>query len=167
MKDLNAKYYAEVKDHRYKIHPTDNIILRKRDPQSSLRTQYQAQNETQIRKNQKAMNNDNDQLVVKNYPKIKQPIQQQQTFILRNCPTFKQKKWIEFNEGYSCKNCEYVINKQKQKVDTKVLGQDQNFSTRLNYANKNSREIWMKMVNTTYNSTEDMNNKIQQLKGKT
>ena len=29
------------------------------------------------------------------------------------------------------------------------------------------RDIWMKMVNTTYNSTEDMINKLQQLKGKT
>ena len=28
------------------------------------------------------------------------------------------------------------------------------------------RDIWMNMVNTTYNSTEDMINKIQQLKGK-
>ena len=30
-----------------------------------------------------------------------------------------------------------------------------------------TREIWMNLVNTTYNSTEDMNIKIQQLKGKT
>ena len=29
------------------------------------------------------------------------------------------------------------------------------------------REIWMNMVNTTYNSTEDMINKLQQLGGKT
>ena len=29
------------------------------------------------------------------------------------------------------------------------------------------KEIWMNMVNTTYNSTEDMINKLQELKGKT
>ena len=38
MNYLNGQYYVEVKDYRYKIHPTENIILRKRD---SLRTQYQ------------------------------------------------------------------------------------------------------------------------------
>ena len=34
------KYYVEVKHHRYKIHPTEKVILRKRDPPISLRTQY-------------------------------------------------------------------------------------------------------------------------------
>ena len=69
MKYLNVEYYVEVKDHRYKIHPTENIILRKRDEPKSLRTQYQVQNETQIRKNHKVIRNDNDQLTVKSYPK--------------------------------------------------------------------------------------------------
>ena len=44
------KYYGEnyvgVNNHRYKIHSTENIFLRKRDPPESLRTQYQIQNET-------------------------------------------------------------------------------------------------------------------------
>ena len=70
MKYLNGEYYVEVKAHRYKIHPTENIILGKRNPPTSLRTQYQVQNNTQIRRNQKVIKNDNDQLVVKNYPKI-------------------------------------------------------------------------------------------------
>ena len=48
MKYLNGQYYVEVKDHRYKIHPTENIILRKRDPPASLRIQYQVKNQTQI-----------------------------------------------------------------------------------------------------------------------
>ena len=69
MKYLNGEYYVEVKDYRYKIHPTENIILRKRDPPTSLRTQYQVQNENQIRRNQKVIKNDNDKLVVKKYPK--------------------------------------------------------------------------------------------------
>ena len=53
MKYLNGEFYVEVKDHRYNIQPTGNIILRKRDPPTSPRTQYQFQNETQIRRNQK------------------------------------------------------------------------------------------------------------------
>ena len=165
MKYLNGEYYVEVKDHRYKIHPTENIILRKGDPPTSLKTQYQTQNETQIRKSQKNIRNDKDQLVVKNYSKNKnkQPIIQQQ---LPNCPYCKQNKWLEFDKGYYCTNCEYIINKQRHQIDKKVLRQDHDFSTRINFANKKIREIWMKRFNTTYNSTEGMINKFQQLRGK-
>ena len=166
MKYLNGEYYVEVKDHRYKIHPTGNIILRKRDPPTSLRTQYQVQNDTKIRRNQKVIKNDNDQLVVKNYPKNKQPIIQQQKFKPPNCPSCKQNTWLEFEKGYYCTNCEYIINKQKHQIDKKVLRQSHDFSTRINYANKKIREIYINMVNTTYNSTEDMINKLQSLKGK-
>ena len=135
MKYLNGEYYVEVKDHTYKIHPTENIILRKRDPPTSLRTQYQVQNETQIRRNQKVIKNDNDQLEVKNYPKNKnkQLIIQKQ---LPSCPSCKKNNLLEFDKGYYCRNCEYIINKQKHQIDKKVLRQDHNFSTRLNYANK-------------------------------
>ena len=73
MKYLNGEYYVEVKGHRYNIHLTENIRLRKRDPPQSLRTQYQVRNETQIRRNQKVIKSDNDELEVKSYPKIKQP----------------------------------------------------------------------------------------------
>ena len=65
MKYLNGEYYVEVKDYRYKIHPPENKILQNRKPPTSLRTQYQVQNETKIRRNQKIIKNDNDQLVVK------------------------------------------------------------------------------------------------------
>ena len=165
MKYLNGNYYVEVKDKRYKIHPTENIILRKRDEPKSLRTKYQVQNENQIRRNQKVVKNDNNQLVVKNYPKNKneQPIIQQQ---LPNCPSCKQNKWLEFDKGYYCTNCESIINKQRHQIDKKVLRQDHDFSTGLNYAKK-IREIYINMVNTTYNSSEDMINKLQELKGKT
>ena len=164
MKYLNGQYYVEVKDHRYKIHPTENIILRLRDEPKSPRTQYQVQNETQIRRNQKVIKNDNDQLVVKNYPKDKnkQSIIQQ----LPNCPSCKRNNWLEFDKGYYCKNCEYFINKQKHQIDKNILRQGRDFSTRLNYANKKIREIFISMVNTTYNSTEDMINNLQNLKGK-
>ena len=60
MNYLNGEYFVEVKDHRYKFYPTENKILRKRDPPTSHRTQYQVQNETHIRKNQKVIKNDND-----------------------------------------------------------------------------------------------------------
>ena len=118
-----------------------------------MRTQYQVQNETQIRRNQKVSRNDNDQLVVKNYPKNQQPIIHKQLPI---CPSCKRNNCLEFDEGYYCKNCEYLINKRKHQIDKKVLRQDHVFSTRFNYANKKIREIWMNMVNTTYNSTEDL-----------
>ena len=149
MKYLNGRYYVEVKDHRCKIHPTENIILRLTDEPKSLRTQYQVQNETQIRKNQEVIKNDNNQLIVQNYPRNNQPIIQQQKFKPPNCPNCKQNTWLEFDKGYYCKNCEYIINKQRHQIDRKVLRQDRDFSTRLNYANKKIREIWMNMVNTT------------------
>ena len=79
---------------------------------------------------------------------------------------------MEIDKGYYCKNCEYIINKQKHQIDTKVLRQDREFSTSLNYANEkvryiSTRKIWMNLVDTTYNSTEGMINNLQELKGKT
>ena len=70
MKYHDVNYYLEVRDHRYKLHPTEKDILRKGDPLSFLRTQYQVQNEAQIRRNQKVIKNDNDQLIVKTILKI-------------------------------------------------------------------------------------------------
>ena len=46
MKYLNGIYYVEVEDNRYKFQLTEINILRKRDPPTSLRNQYQFQNET-------------------------------------------------------------------------------------------------------------------------
>ena len=117
MKYLHGDYYVEVKDHRYMIHPTENIILRKRDPPKSLNTQYQVKNESKIRSNQKVIRNDNNVLIVKNYPrnKTKKPnIHQQSKVKPPDCPNCKRNNWIEFNKGYYCTNCEYIINKQKK-----------------------------------------------------
>ena len=163
MKYLDNNYYVEVKDKRYRIHPTEKIFLKLRDEPKSLRTQYQVQNETKIRRNQKVIKNDNDELIVKNYPKNKQSFIQKQ---LPNCPSCKRNNWLEFDKGYYCQNCEYIINKQKHQIDKKVRRQSHDFSTRLNYANTKIREIYINMVNTKYNSIEDMINKLQQLKGK-
>ena len=90
MKYLNGRFYVEVKDHRYKIHPTENIKLGLRDPPTSLRTQNQVQKDTLIRRNQKVIRNDDNQLIVKNYHKNKQPIIQQQKLKPTICPTCKQ-----------------------------------------------------------------------------
>ena len=90
MKYLNGEIYVEVKDKRYIYHPTEKIILRKRGAPTSLRSQYQVQNETQIRKNQKVVKNDDDQLVVKNYPKNKHSSQQQLKFKPPKCPSCKR-----------------------------------------------------------------------------
>ena len=155
MKYLDGQYYVEVKDHRYKNHPTENIILRKRDPPQFLKTQNQVQNETQIRKNRKVVEY-NGKLEVKNYSKKKQPIIQQP-----NCPSGKRNNWLEFDKGYYCQSCEYIINEQKHQVDKKLRRQDHYFSTRLPYANKKIREIWMNMVNATYKSAGDKIDKIK------
>ena len=96
-------------------------MLRKRDPPTSLRTQYQVQNDTQIRKNQKVIKNDNDQLVVKIYHKNKQPINQKQKFKPPSCPSCKQNIWLGFDKGHYCKNREYIVNKQRHQIVKKVL----------------------------------------------
>ena len=165
MKYLDNIYYVEVKDHRYRIHPSGNIILQKRDEPKSLRTQYQVQKINQVRKNRKIVEN-NGKLEVKNYPKNKkQPITQQQSR-LPECLSCKRNNWLEFDKGWYCKNCEYNINKQKHQIVKKSRRQNLYFSTRLSYANKKIRETSINMVNTKYNSTEDMINNLQSLGGK-
>ena len=74
---------------------------------------------------------------------------------------------METDKGFYCTYCEYIINKQKHQIGKKVLRQDRDFSTRLNYADPKIREIYINLVNTTYSSSEDMINKLQSLKGKT
>ena len=90
MKYLNGEYYVEVSYHRYRIHPTENTKLQKWDPPTSLRTQYQVQNETQIRKNQLVIRNHINEVEVKNYPKNKQLSNEQSRLKPPKCPTCKQ-----------------------------------------------------------------------------
>ena len=71
MKYLNGKEYVEVKDKEYIIHPTDNIILKNEKKPKRLRTHYQVINNTQIRKNQKVIKKENNELEVKPDPKRK------------------------------------------------------------------------------------------------
>ena len=166
MKHLDGNYYFEVKDHRYSIHPTEKFMLRLRDESKSLETQYQVQNDTQIRKNKKVIKTDNIELIVKNYPKNKQSIVQKQKPKPPKCPSSKQNIWLGFDKGYYCRNCEYVIKKEKHQIDKKVLGQDRDFSNRINYAYKKIREIRMNLINTT-KKTEDMIKNLQSFKSKT
>ena len=108
-----------------------------------MRTQYQVQNKTQIRKNHNDIKNNNDELVVKNCPKNKQPVilHQQQKFKPTDCSNCKRNIWLEFDKGYFCRNCEFITTKQKHQTDKNVRRQDMYFSTRLPYANKRIRVI--------------------------
>ena len=71
--------------------------MKKRVPPQSLRTKYQIQNEAQIRRNQKVIKNDNDEIVVENYPKNDEPIQHQPKFKPPNFPSCKPNNWLEFD----------------------------------------------------------------------
>ena len=129
-----------------------------------MRTQYQVENETKIRRNQKLIKDNNNELIVKINPKKKQPIQQQPKFKPPNFPSCKQFVWLEFKKGWYWQNCEYIIDEQNHQIDKQVRRQDHDFSTRLPYANKKIREIYISRANT--NTTEDMIDKLQSLKGK-
>ena len=98
-------------------------------------------------------------------PKTKNHFFEKPKSNLPNYPCRKQNIWVENTLGYYCPGCEIIINKQNHQIDEKVLRQNRYFSTRLPYANKKSREIfllWLKL-----NTTQQQIDKIQQLKGKT
>ena len=89
-------------------------------------------------------------MIVKNYPKNKQPIQQQPIFKPPSCPSCQKNIWLEFDKSYFFQNCEYIIIKQKHQIDQKVRRQDHYFSTRLPYANEKIKKVYYSMVITTY-----------------
>ena len=60
--------YVEVKDKRHSFHPFCDVIQRERNPTEILRTQYQVQNKTKIRKNQKVIRNQNRKSEIERYP---------------------------------------------------------------------------------------------------
>ena len=118
-------------------------------------------------KNQKVIKTVNDELIVKNYPQKKQTVIQKSKLKLLNCPSCKRNNWVENDKGWFCQICEYNINKQKHQIDKMVLGQDHNFSTRLRFADKNTRGKNFPLANIKYDTSQDMINKVEQLKGKT
>ena len=90
MKFFHGKYYVGLKDKRYRIHPTEKIILGLHDEPKLIRTENQVQIDTQIRKNQKDVE-DTGRLENKSYLKTKkQPIQQQPSFKPPDGPSFKK-----------------------------------------------------------------------------
>ena len=82
-----------------------------RYPLKNLRTQYQVQNETEIRKNRKVSRNNNDELLVKPYPKKKQQKIQQSKHKPPNCPSCKGNKKTQFSHSFLCQTleCEFII----------------------------------------------------------
>ena len=57
MNYLNGNFYEDIKDNRCFIHRSENFVLQKRNPPLSLGTQYQFQNNIQIKKKQKVVEN--------------------------------------------------------------------------------------------------------------
>ena len=103
--------YVEVKDKRYSIHPSEKIILKLRDPPQSLRIQYRAQRETEIKRNQKVLKKDNDEMIVKNYLKKKKANIQQPKYNWTKCLGCKWNNCFAFDKGWFCQICEFIINK--------------------------------------------------------
>ena len=119
MKYLIGNYYVEVRDHGYKILIQLKIIFYENEIHQILwELSIKFKTKLKLEKKSKIVEN-NGKLEVKSYPKSKQPIQQQQKFNPPNCPSWKQNMWLGFDKGYYCKNCEYIINKQKHQIDKK------------------------------------------------
>ena len=65
MKYLKGNYHTD----KYSFHPNENFIIGLRDRPKSLRTQYQIQNDRKIRTKKGVINDQNDELEIKLYPK--------------------------------------------------------------------------------------------------
>ena len=96
---MDGNYYVEVKDYRYKIHQTEINILGLRDEPKSLRIQYQVQNDTHIRKKQKVLKNDIDEVILKNYPENEKQQIHQPKLKPPNCASCKRNIWLDFDKG--------------------------------------------------------------------
>ena len=90
MKYIDCQFYVEVKDHRYRNHATESNNSRKRNPPQSLRPQYQVQNETQFRRNEKVIQYNNNEKRLKIILKNKQPIIHQPKPKPSTCPRSKR-----------------------------------------------------------------------------
>ena len=66
MKYLNGNCYVEVQDKRYKLLPSENILLGEPKEPKSRGTQHQEINDPKNR-NQKVIKDENDELQVKPY----------------------------------------------------------------------------------------------------
>ena len=97
------KYYVEVKQKRYIIHPDEKSLLREWKEPKYLRNQYQVIIETQTRQNQKVIKFQNDELEVKPYPKkkVKQEFEKPKFDV--ECPRYEEWSCIEFAKGFIVK----------------------------------------------------------------
>ena len=84
------------------------------------------------------------------HPEKKQPIQQQTKFNPPDCLSCKLNHLTEMSHEYICltPECEFIMNKRKHPIDKKLFRQGRNFSTRLSYANKKTRETFYSMADT-------------------
>ena len=85
------------------------------------------------------------------------------------CPSCKQRLWIEFGETYDRSDGVFDNKKQKQQIDEKILRQDRKPFTRLPFANQGHgkpREICFSTMNKKYKTIDDKTDKLQQLKNK-
>ena len=81
-------------------------------------TQNQVQNNIKIKKIKKVFRKDNDELIVKDYLKKEPAIIQHTIFkVPPKNPSCRGKIWIELDNVWHCRICEYIINKQKHRVD--------------------------------------------------
>ena len=85
-----------------------------------MSTPYQVISQSRIRKNQKVLKNENIELEVKPYPKKENKNLLKNQKIVVECPSCKQRSWVEFYEGCFCQNCPCIFNKQKHQIDEKV-----------------------------------------------
>ena len=74
---------------------------------------------------------------------------------------------IEFDKGWVGQIFIYIVKEQKHQIDKKVLRQYHKFSTRLPFSEKTIREINFSLAKAKYETTQDINDNLQQLKSKT
>ena len=123
MKNFIGNYYVEVKHKRYSIHSNERNELRLGEKTKSLGTQYQFQNDTQIRENHKVFKIKMLKLSLRINLKTNNHLFNNLKINYLIVLVAKEKKWTCFYQGYKCQTPEYVfvINKQKHQFNEKVV----------------------------------------------
>ena len=85
------------------------------------------QEEGKIKKTKK---NEKNELKVRSYPIKTNEGKVENSKVGVEFPNCKERNWIEFDEGFFCKDWEFNNIKQKHQIDEKALREDRNFSTR-------------------------------------
>ena len=78
-----------------------------------------------MERNHKVIIDEAEQLQVKSFPKRKsntrQNVEKPENEL--ECPSWKQRNWIEFGKTYHCSNGVFVIKKPKHQLNEKILWQ--------------------------------------------